>query len=357
MPGVRRRLLPGLSLPALVLALALPGVAGAQTSPPPSAGHQALAVGIADQKTSFLIDERFTKLGLRHARLSMPWDVLDDPDSLEPVDVWIRGTRALGIRPLITFDRSRRPGRKSLTPSPGQFGRELQRIRRRWPWLREFSTWNEANINRNPKTTAQLWLGLERACPSCTILGADLLDRENVVGWAQRFAKAAGRWPRAWGLHNYVDANRFSVAMTRKLLRSIKGELWLTETGGVVERNNGSTVRFAGAGGDHAARATAFVFDRLVPLSRRITRVYLYHWDTPPGFLTWDSGFVGPDGAERPALGVLRGRLQRLASRGRKVNAACTSPTSKTARPSRRSTAPASARCAGRAGRPPATSR
>lgn len=321
--GVRRRRPTScFALPALVLGLLLaPAAAPAQTSAPvgdggsSSTGRTPVVVGIADQKTSWLLDSRFGKLGMRHARISMPYDVLDDPDSLAPVDVWIRGAHAAGIRTLVTFDRSRRPGRKSIAPAPDEFVRQLRRIRARWPWLREFSTWNEANINRNPKITARQWLALQKACPSCTILGADLLDREHVVRWARRFAEAAGRWPAAWGLHNYIDANQFTTKRTRELLRGIRGELWLTETGGVVARNNKSSVRFAGAGGTHAAKATAFLFDRLVPMSPRITRVYVYHWDTPPGDLTWDSGLIGPAFEERPALAVLRVRLQRLAAR------------------------------------------
>ena len=347
-----------LPLLAATVVLGAPASAQAQRqAPDDGVAGQAVAVGIADQKTSWLLDSRFAALGLRHARISLPYDVLDDPATLEPVEIWIKGAHAAGVRTLVTFDRSRREGRKSIAPEPAELVRQMRRIRSRWPWLKEFSTWNEANINRNPTITARQWLALQRACPSCTVLGADLLDREHVVRWARRFAKAAGRWPAAWGLHNYVDVNLFSTRRTRELLRGIRGELWLTETGGVVARNNKSTVRFAGSGNQHAAKATAFLFDQLVPLSPRITRVYLYHWDTPPGDLTWDSGFIGPDTAERPALGVLKLRLQRLASAARKVRAACTSRTSKTATRSRRSTARRSAKCAARPGRRPATSR
>jgi hypothetical protein len=51
------------------------------------------------------------------------------------------------------------------------------------------------------------------------------------------------------------------------------------------------------------------VFDKLVPLSRRITRVYLYHWSAVRGD-SWDSGLIDARGKARPALRVLRGELQ-----------------------------------------------
>ncbi|HYF25604.1 MAG TPA: hypothetical protein VD931_07700 [Baekduia sp.] len=330
----------------VLLLLAVPVLASPAAVAP---AHAVVQVGIADQKTGFLLDERFAQLGVRLARISMPYDVLDDPNTLEPVEAWIRGAQDRRMRVLVTFDRSRRPGRKSITPTPAEMATQLRRIRSRWPWLREFSTWNEGNINKRAERVAPLWLALQRACPSCTVLGADLLDRPNAAAWAQRFAKAAGRWPKAWGLHNYVDANRLRTTETRKILKGIRGELWLTETGGVVARNNGSAVRFAGTGNAHAARATAFLFDRLVPSSPRITRVYLYHWDTPEGQLTWDSGLVGPDNQPRPALDVLRERLRRLRLQAARVRASCSRP-SASGRPSGRKSA-ACARPPGRRNR------
>jgi hypothetical protein len=65
----------------------------------------------------------------------------------------------------------------------------------------------------------------------------------------------------------------------------------------------------------HAAIATRFVFDKLVPLSPRNTRVYLYHWNSEPGPKTWDSALIGPGGKPRPAFRVLERVLTQLALR------------------------------------------
>ncbi|MBI5104566.1 MAG: hypothetical protein HZB46_06205 [Solirubrobacterales bacterium] len=242
-------------------------------------------------------------------RINVRWDVLRDPAASAALDAWLAAARGAGARPLVTFDRS--PRRPSYNPSPAQLAGALRGSRARHPFVREFSTWNEANINKRPQTVARWYLALRRACPSCTILGADLLDRANAGSWARRFVRAARRTPAVWGLHNYIDADRMSTKATRSLLRAVGGRIWFTETGGIVRRSNGSAVRFP-TGVSRAAKVTRFIFDRLARLSPRIQRVYLYHWDTgEQGGPTWDSGFVGPDGRARPALEVLRRVLGR----------------------------------------------
>ena len=42
--------------------------------------------------------------------------------------------------------------------------------------------------------------------------------------------------PRYWGMHNYIDANRLRTTGTRRMLRAVKGQIWFTETGGIVAR-------------------------------------------------------------------------------------------------------------------------
>ena len=83
---------------------------------------------------------------------------------------------------------------------------------------------------------------MRRACPKCTILGAELLDMPNMALVGRRLPQAhrARSWsPRYWGLHNYIDANRLRTTGTRTLLAHTTGQIWFTETGGIVKRNNG----------------------------------------------------------------------------------------------------------------------
>jgi hypothetical protein len=287
-------------LPLLLLASALAVV-------PATAAQAKVAVGIADNKSDMFTDPRFTGLKVKHARVMVPYDAMHDNALRSWLDGWMAGAKADGVKVLVTFDRSRK--RTSHNPSAAQMGKSLKDLRKRYPFVKEFATWNEANINKRPETVARWWLAMRKACPTCTVLGADLLDRSNVGSWAQRFVKAAKRTPKVWGLHNYVDANTLKTSGTRKLLRAVKGAVWFTETGGVVSRNNGSGIKFA-TGATHAAKATTFLFKTLVKLSPRVQRVYMYHWNTGVGAKkdkrTWDSGLIGPDDKPRPALGVLQ---------------------------------------------------
>ena len=118
-----------------------------------------------------------------------------------------------------------------------------------------------------------------------------------------------------WGLHNYIDANRFRTRGTKSLLKAVKGDVWFTETGGIVKRNNGSPIQFPESTA-HAAKATTWVF-KLAELSPRVRRVYLYHWIAadPSPLPTWDSALVDSRDRPRPAYGVLRRWLVALPAR------------------------------------------
>src|SRR3954471_6429806 len=290
----------------LLAVLALAALGGA------SAAQAKVAVGIADNKSDMFTDPRFAALKVKYVRVMVPYDAMHDFALRAWLDGWMASAKAAGARPLVTFDRSRK--RTSHNPSAAQMATSLRDVRKRYPFVKEFATWNEANINKRPETVARWWTAMRKACPTCTILGADLLDRGNVGTWAQRFVKAAKRTPKVWGLHNYTDANTLKTVGTRKLLKAVKGAVWFTETGGVVSRNNGSGIAFP-TGATHAAKATKFVFATLAKLSPRVQRAYLYHWNTGLGDITtavddddrtWDSGLIGPDDKPRPSLAVLQ---------------------------------------------------
>jgi hypothetical protein len=275
----------------------------------PVTGALQLRLGVADQKKDMFTDQRFLGLGIRYARRSVSWDVTRDARLSEQFDEWLQAARLAGVDPLITFARSAREGRRRVQPNAQQYEREVRAFKARWPWVNTFSTWNEANLPgegpNNPRLVASYYRVLKRVFPTAKILAADLLDLPNVVGWVRRFKREARVEPRYWGLHNYVTANRFQIDRTRELLQNTKGEIWLTEVGGLVARRNNSRIRLR-QGTTHAAQVTRFIFDRLARLDPRLARVYAYHWDASSNSDSWDSAFIGPDDRERPALAVFR---------------------------------------------------
>lgn len=273
-----------------------------------AAPAHALTIGIADQKPDMFTDPRFEASGIQFARRAVAWDALTSPTQTAAVDAWLTAARAARVNPLISFTHSS-IDRRAL-PSPERLLYEFRRFRVRYPWVTDYATWNEANhcgepTCHRPALVASYWRKLRRSCPRCRILGAEVLDMPNMTSWVKAFRRAARVEPRYWGLHNYVDANRLRTTGTRRLLKATgKALIWFTETGGIVSRTNRRKVTFPEST-RHAATATRFLFDDLVPLSRRITRVYLYHWNSEPGPTTWDSGLIGPTGKPRPAYRVL----------------------------------------------------
>jgi hypothetical protein len=303
---------PLILLSTVLLALATLAVVAAPRSEARKHGRAPIVIGVAEQKTALFTDARFRALRITHVRRDVAWDALKTRWERAELDHWMALAKAAGVQPLVTFDHSRKHGRTRVLPSVGQLVAQFRAVRRRYPWVHEFSTWNEANFNgeatfRHPELVARYYRALKRACRSCTVLGADLLDVSGMTRWVKRFVRVAGQ-PRYWGLHNYVTANRFQTKGTRALLRITRGQIWLTETGGLVARRNHSRIRLP-QGKAHQAQVTRFVLGRLAALSPRVSRAYLYQWNAATRHDSWDSALVGPDGRARPALSVLRKAL------------------------------------------------
>jgi hypothetical protein len=295
----------------VLLVCAVVALAAGWLAPPASA----LVIGIADQKPDMFADERFAELGIRHARLTVAWDALDSDWQVAEIDRWMTAARAARVEPLLSFGPSR-VHRTSL-PKPERLGREFRRFRARYPWARTWATWNEANhcgsrLCHREKLTAAYYRQLRVACPRCTILAAELLDMPNMLAWVKTFRRYSKVEPKYWGLHNYVEANRFHATSLKKLLRRVKGKVWLTEVGGIVKRrtNKRYTVKRIPESQWHALRVTRYIFDDVATLNRRITRVYLYHWNASSTRDSWDSALIGPTGRTRPAFAVLEEELR-----------------------------------------------
>jgi hypothetical protein len=281
----------------------------------PSAG--ALTIGIADQNPDMFTDLRFLSSDLHFARRAVPWDALTSPTQTAELDAWLAAAHTAHVNPLLSFTHSSSQRRR--LPTPERLLYEFRGFRARYPWVTDYASWNEANhcgepTCHRPELVAAYWRKLSRECPSCRILAAEVLDMPNMTSWVKAFRRAARVEPRYWGIHNYIDANRLRKTGTRRLLKAVRGQIWFTETGGIVSRVNRRKVTFPESA-EHAATATRFLFDDLIPLSRRITRVYLYHWNSNPGPKTWDSGLIGPSGKPRPAYRVLQRVLAQRAER------------------------------------------
>ena len=324
-----------LALGMLSLGLVLPVaflVLGANARPAAASARGAAThhpvIGIGDGKTDLFKDPRFLALGIRNVRYDMAWDAMADPAQRVAATRWLDAAKADGLSVLLTLDHSRRViykhvrgkkklqpfGQSRVMPSTAAYVKAFRDIRHRFPWVTQFATWDETNcyceVTYNKETqVASYYRALRGACPSCTILAAEFLDIPKHLGipmttWARAFIKAAGSQPAYWGLNDYEDANHMVSGQTRSLLATVRGNIWLAETGGIVSRRNGTHADFP-QNAAHAAVVNHYVLNTLGALSPRIQRVYLYEWNARSARDGWDTAEISYTGAPREAYVVL----------------------------------------------------
>jgi hypothetical protein len=305
---------------ALLAALTL---LAAVTRPAEAATH--VVYGMGDQKAGMFTDPHFSSLGLGHARRVVAWDALNIRWQRRELDHWMSAAQAAGVEPLIAFTRSRRDRLKKFLPTPQRLAQTFRKFRRRYRWVTHYTPWNEANhcsqpTCEHPRTAARYYNMMRARCRRCTIVAADVLDQPNMVPWLREFRRHAHGEPRLWGLHNYLDVNRFRTSGTKAMLSAVRGQIWITEVGGIVSRRSsrpGVKRLRLGESATHAAQAMRWLF-RLARVSPRIRRVYVYHWDgTRDPAQTWDSGLIAPNGKPRPAFWIFRRQLRAERRHGR----------------------------------------
>jgi hypothetical protein len=274
-------------------------------------------VGIGEQSPEMFANPYFTALEVKHVRIITAWDSLRHKWSRDDLDHYMYAARMAGVQVLLGFGHSRSSKRavRRRLPSVKVFTREFLKYKKRYPWVKDWLTWNEANhcgepTCHKPRLVARYYNNIRHNCFKCRVVAGDVLDTPTMVPWIKAFRRAARKDKLIWGLHNYIDANRFRTSGTKELLRATSGQVWFTETGGLVVRRNGSKIAFPG-NKKHQVRAIKQVF-KLARLSPRIKRVYFYHWQPAKMRLpTWDSALVDPRGKPRPAYAVVKAYIAR----------------------------------------------
>jgi hypothetical protein len=299
---MHRRLLP---LAALVFCVALAAPAQAD-----------FKVGIADQDAAMFDNRHFQALDIERVRFLVPYDWHKHDGQDAEVDGFMARAQAAGAEVLVHFTGRRgcyNDGRysrskKCRAPSVKTYRKAFKRFRRDFPFTTVFGVWNEANhvsqpLFNKPTLAAKYFLTARKACRSCTFVAADVLDGRNMSAWITRFKRKAGSKARIWGLHNYGDVNYRRSAATRTLLRLVPGEVWATETGGILK----FLPRFKRSEKRQAQR-TKFMFSlfrkydsRRSGMRSRLTRMYNYQWTGAERSARFDAGLVGPDGKPRRA--------------------------------------------------------
>jgi hypothetical protein len=233
---------------------------------------------------------------------------------------WLSAARAAGVTPLVHFGASngtRCPKRPCRAPSVGQYRKAFKAFRKRYPGIKDIGVWNEANQRaqptfKKPKRAAQYFNVVRKACRGCRIVAADVLDDPNMVRWLKVFKKTAKR-AKIWGLHNYRDVNPRKGQLkggTKRLLKTVRGQVWFTETGGLVKfrlPNNRLLFPFSES---RANGALQKMFRLAKKYKRRVKRVYIYNWRAPIAANRFDAGLLDHAGKPRPGYNTVKNALR-----------------------------------------------
>lgn len=294
----------------------------------PSAASAKYRVGIGEQKPAMFDEERWQDLNLKRVRYIVPWDFAKHEYQQAEIAAFMTRARAERQDVLVAFtaprgcwDGRRYERRKACrAPSKKAFRKAFKAFDGAYPWVRTYSAWNEVNHKSQPTykkpSLAVRYYDVLRVYAKrrkFRVMAADVLDTANMRGYLRSFLRKAKGSPRLWGLHNYQDVNRRTFADTRVMLDTVPGEVWLTETGGLVKflpSFKRSTKR--------AKNRTEWMFklanrydSRQPGMRSKITRLFVYKWYGEKRSARFDAGLMNPSGTPRKAFSVFRKYARR----------------------------------------------
>jgi hypothetical protein len=302
----------------------LPVVLLAALFPAPTAEAR-YKVGLGEQSQSMFASRSWQSLKLKRSRYIVPWNWNKSAAKRAEVRAWMGAAHTARQQVLVAFGA--RNGcfnghryakrKKCRAPSATAYRQSFRAFDNAFPWVRTYSAWNEANhvsqpTFRKPKLAVRYYNVLRKQARKrkFKVMALDVLDTSNLGSYVRSFKRRAHGSPRLWGLHNYQDVNYRTSKDTRKMLRLVRGQVWLTETGGIV--------RFAGSrlkkySPKRAAARTKYMFKLAKKYQRRragmrstITQLYIYTWFGEPRGARFDAGLVNANGKPRKALAVVR---------------------------------------------------
>jgi hypothetical protein len=316
MQRTRGFLVPALCAALLAGALAAPSAIGRRPSPKSHAAS-GFMTGIGDDSAAMLRDTYWTRLHTRIVRYIVPYDTAVRPYWLQKAYAYIKAAEAMHQQVLIAFYHSEYT--PTRMPSVRQYKHDVQKFVRMFPRVHQYQSWDEANRGNirhylsspSASAAARYYQALLRVCTShCTVIGLDVLDQENIAStlhYIAAFKREVRQlhtvMPKIWGLHNYSDVNRLQSWRTRALVRALGGQVWLTETGGIV-KFGGAFPNRRGSGLSRAARVLKYMF-ALAHAIPKVKRLYIYNWLGGNHRARFDAGLMNAHQVPRPGYEVV----------------------------------------------------
>jgi hypothetical protein len=285
-----------------------------------------IQIGISEQSPNMFANRWFKPLKVRYARLVVPWNIMSRKDYWPGyLQAWLAGARANRVEPHVAFNiAGLEPRYWFKGPTPRRYAKIVKAFHRRYPTVRVFTPWNEENhyfqpTAKRPKLAVSYYKAMRRACRTCKVLVADVLDDANLSSWLRKF-KRSYKGRGTWGIHNYQDLNKhrsFRKSWTYRMARTVKGDIWSTEAGGMV---GFKTVKGRVAYRYNLKRQLTgqrYLFKLMSnrKVRKRYKRVYIYNyfgtWSKTRRTNRWDSGLIGLNGRPRPAYHDLKKQIAR----------------------------------------------
>jgi hypothetical protein len=317
-----------LTLPALLAAIAFMATvtwaatdAGAAVKPAAKAARTPVAhtastylTGLGDESPEMFSNADAQQLKTKIARYIAPYDAVAHSYSLDKAKAWIKYAEGQHMQILVAFYHSEYSPLR--LPSVAQYKHYVEKFIKLFPRVHQYQAWDESNrgnirgvlASPSASATAQYYQALIRVCKGCTAVGLDVLDANNIsptLRYISEFKREIGKlrtvMPKIWGLHNYSDINRFESWRTRQLSRALGGQIWLTETGGIVQFG-GAFPNRNGSGLKRAAKVLTYMFN-VAGSQPQIKRLYIYNWIGGNTRTRFDAGLT--DNHHRPRPGYV----------------------------------------------------
>lgn len=317
---LRRHSLRMICLPALTGALALslsiPPALGGGARPLRAHPAAAYMTGIGDEQTTMFSSPLYQQLHTRITRYIAPYDAAVRPDGLAKARAWITAAEAQHEQVLVAFYHSEHT--PTHLPTPAAYQKDVAAFVKDFPNVRQYQAWDESNRGYIPRVldspsatkTARYYQALLRVCHGCTVLGLDVLDSaytRPTLRYISEFKREVRRlrtvMPKIWGLHNYADVNRLENWRTRQLIRALGGQVWLTESGGVVQFGSAYPNRH-GSGLKRAAKVLKYMF-AAAAVDPQIKRLYIYDWSGGNASTRFDAGLTNAHDQPRPGYVIV----------------------------------------------------
>jgi hypothetical protein len=313
----RPLLLATLSLLSAAIALSAISQASATSTGSPRA-HAAASylTGIGDESSEMFGNPLWQQLHTRIARYIAPYDAVAHSYSLDKAITWIHDAEAQHQQVLVAFYHSEYTPTK--LPSVALYQHDVQKFVKLFPHVHQYQSWDEANRGNlahsfsSPSAVgaAEYYQALLRVCKGCTVIGLDVLDQANItptLTYISEFKREINHlrtiMPSIWGLHNYSDVNRLQSYRTHELVRALGGQVWITETGGIVQFGTEFPNKH-GSGLTRAAKVLKYMF-AVAGSVPQIKRLYVYDWTGGVNSTRFDAGLMNAHDQPRAGYEVV----------------------------------------------------